>query len=210
MKRLIGLRSILWEQDFTEDLSLKHFYAAKEAAWSYANTYRITDRRMLAPDVTRLLTAFLDYPASPEETSFIRELIERDVRIAANNEAPNGAPVDKLRHVDAKGFELLEINDFIDLPTLKRLYKRAARKHHPDLGGNVTDMQALNRAYSAFFEIVNNEAYSLGGGTSPALPSSLTDWLFAMHLTLACIHGDSYAADHGVFHIRTAHEFMRR
>jgi curved DNA-binding protein CbpA len=38
------------------------------------------------------------------------------------------------------------------LEELKKAYKKAALKHHPDLGGNVETMKAVNTEYSAKFE----------------------------------------------------------
>ena len=39
---------------------------------------------------------------------------------------------------------------------LKRQYKALAFKHHPDRGGKVEDMQAINAEYDALFARVKN------------------------------------------------------
>lgn len=48
---------------------------------------------------------------------------------------------------------------FVNVETideLKRQYKTLAFKHHPDRGGKVEDMQAINAEYDALFECVKN------------------------------------------------------
>lgn len=40
------------------------------------------------------------------------------------------------------------------LDELKKLYKAAAMKHHPDLGGSTATMQAINAEYETRFEVL--------------------------------------------------------
>ena len=41
-----------------------------------------------------------------------------------------------------------------NLDELKKAYKAAALKNHPDMGGNTATMQAINAEYSARFEVL--------------------------------------------------------
>ncbi|MDE6201552.1 MAG: molecular chaperone DnaJ [Clostridiales bacterium] len=47
-------------------------------------------------------------------------------------------------------------NNVNTVDELKRQYKTLAFKHHPDRGGNVEDMQAINAEYDIIFERVKN------------------------------------------------------
>ena len=39
------------------------------------------------------------------------------------------------------------------LDELKAAYRRAAMLHHPDMGGDVAEMQRINAEYAARFEV---------------------------------------------------------
>lgn len=57
---------------------------------------------------------------------------------------------------------------FVNVETideLKRQYKTLAFKHHPDRGGKVEDMQAINAEYDALFECVKNVHETANGKT---------------------------------------------
>lgn len=57
---------------------------------------------------------------------------------------------------------------FVNVKTvdeLKRQYKTLAFKHHPDRGGNVEDMQAINAEYDALFARVKNVHETADGKT---------------------------------------------
>lgn len=49
------------------------------------------------------------------------------------------------------------------LEELKRQYHALARKHHPDMGGSTSEMQAINREYEELFESLKNRHESASG-----------------------------------------------
>lgn len=51
------------------------------------------------------------------------------------------------------------------LEELKRQYKQLALKHHPDLGGNTTDMQQINSEYDILFEKLKHTHATAEGKT---------------------------------------------
>ena len=70
------------------------------------------------------------------------------------------------------------------LDELKKAYKAAAMKYHPDMGGDTAAMQAINAEYEARFEVLkrsqNEQAaedttgkttFTRGGAGSDALPA---------------------------------------
>ena len=51
------------------------------------------------------------------------------------------------------------------LEELKKQYKQLALKHHPDIGGNLKDMQEINTEYDQLFEKLKNIHRSAEGRT---------------------------------------------
>ena len=51
---------------------------------------------------------------------------------------------------------------------LKQQYKKLALKHHPDLGGNTTDMQEINNEYDLLFARLKNTHATAEGKTYTA------------------------------------------
>lgn len=54
------------------------------------------------------------------------------------------------------------------LEELKQQYKKLALKHHPDLGGNTTDMQEINNEYDLLFARLKNIHTTAEGKTYTA------------------------------------------
>lgn len=54
------------------------------------------------------------------------------------------------------------------LEELKQQYKKLALKHHPDLGGNTTDMQEINNEYDKLFQTLKNTHKTVDGKTYTA------------------------------------------
>lgn len=65
------------------------------------------------------------------------------------------------------------------LDDLKKAYKAAAMKHHPDVGGSTVAMQQINAAYAQRFEYLkrrqNTEAAADTTGKTHATPFIPTD-----------------------------------
>lgn len=49
---------------------------------------------------------------------------------------------------------------------IKAAYRKAARKNHPDRGGEVSSFQVIQRAYDILSDPVRKERYDLGGETN--------------------------------------------
>jgi hypothetical protein len=56
-------------------------------------------------------------------------------------------------------YEILEAREDASPLEIERLYKRQARKRHPDRGGAEDDMKALNEAYSVLHDANARRAY---------------------------------------------------
>lgn len=67
------------------------------------------------------------------------------------------------------------------LDELKKAYKAAAMKHHPDMGGDTATMQAINAEYEARFEVLkrsqNEQAAEDTTGRTRATTESAGDFI---------------------------------
>lgn len=68
-----------------------------------------------------------------------------------------------------------------NLDELKKAYKAAALKHHPDMGGDTATMQAINAEYEARFEVLkrsqNEQAAEDPTGKARATTESAGDFI---------------------------------
>jgi hypothetical protein len=206
--------SPFWECNFLDSDTLELFYLSKEAVFAYAKNQGTVNRRNIALQVGEILNAFLGREFSEAETKFIESIIKRDASVLSQTKDSDADLLPKLKLMDPQGFALLEIQTDIDLKSLKQLYKRAARKHHPDLGGSKIYMQKVNEAYSVFFETINNVGFDLDIDANSHrivnLPQCVDDWLYSIHLVLSCINGDFFAADRAFEHLKQAESYSRR
>ena len=75
-------------------------------------------------------------------------------------------------------YDVLGATEDISQDELERLYKRLARQHHPDRGGNAEHMKALNEAYRVLSNEFTRRAYdfkrirSLDTGNATVPPAS--------------------------------------
>lgn len=44
-----------------------------------------------------------------------------------------------------------------DIQTLRQRYRQLLKEHHPDNGGNVSDMQSINAEYDALFDVLRQK-----------------------------------------------------
>jgi hypothetical protein len=204
-----------WESNLFENSALDAFYLSKEAVFAYAKNQGTLNRRGIALQVREILDSFLHLKFLESEIKFIDSIIKRDVDILSQqNEHSDVELLPKLRLTDPQGFALLEIESNINLDLLKKLYKKAAKKHHPDLGGSTLTMQKLNEAYGVFFEIINNAGFDVEMEANcdriVYAPQCWDDWLYAIHLVLSCINGDFLAADYAFEHLKQADDYSRK
>lgn len=66
------------------------------------------------------------------------------------------------------------------LEELKKAYKAAALKNHPDLGGNVATMQAVNKEYTAKFEALKHKHNATNSKKSTEVAEEFKDIINAV------------------------------
>ena len=56
-------------------------------------------------------------------------------------------------------YSILGVERTASQEEIERLYKRLARQHHPDLGGSMEEMKAINEAYRVLGNAATRQAY---------------------------------------------------
>lgn len=67
-------------------------------------------------------------------------------------------------------YEELGVAKDADAASIKRAYRKAAKKAHPDRGGDARAMTRVNVAYDILSDPLRRERYDLGGEDIPATP----------------------------------------
>ncbi len=142
---------------------VENYIEVKEFIQFFKSFRRITFKRKYYEVAEKLLGDFLIIiDASVDNIKILDDLIGKN-RILDNKFEKKSKLVDELCGLSPKGFELLNIskneNNF-NTDQLKRLYKTASKKHHPDLGGKTEDMKLLNDTFSLFHEYLSREQNS--------------------------------------------------
>lgn len=59
-------------------------------------------------------------------------------------------------------YELLEVEPTATMDEIKKAYKKAAKKHHPDKGGNEETFKAIQNAYEVLSDETKRKLYDAG------------------------------------------------
>lgn len=209
--------SNLSSSDLLKHEGLNLFYDSKDAVNAYLTRKGILAKREISSKILELLNNFLSYDYSQEEIDFINELFKNNsTKINSEIKAENKSDVelfDFLKSLDAKGVFLLGIGNDIDIKILKKLYRKASLKHHPDIGGNNEVMKEINSAYSLFYEAISdfrpaNEESIKYYVNAP--PSCWDEWMYSVHLILSCIYSDLFATDKSYIHLIISNNYFNK
>lgn len=104
-----------------------------------------------------------------------------------------------IEKIHPKGCELLEIKFPLTLESLKKFYKKAAMKHHPDRGGSHENMLIINKAYTAYqdylcgnFNSVENVLEQEFSNSYYAVPHDANDYIYLLNSLLSEVYCDEW------------------
>lgn len=202
-----------WDADLLSSEVLKHYFISKEAIQTYCSCLGIVRKREIALEVESTLVAFLEYEYSDEELFFLDSLIRRNNKIIKRDKSQDRGLFNRLKNLDKNSVLLLGIDESIDLPKLKLLYREAFVRHHPDRGGSVETMQQINEAFTLFHDAIVNY-FPINGKSSITFrensPTSISDWKFTCYLVLSCIQGDFFAVDKSFISLKNSYELSKQ
>jgi curved DNA-binding protein CbpA len=81
-------------------------------------------------------------------------------------------------------YEVLGVPKDADTPTIRRAYRRAAKRAHPDAGGSDRQFQKLSRALSVLTSPARRERFDRTGSVDDAVDNTIS---FAMQLISAAL-----------------------
>ena len=215
LSKLIGSKPAekdrYWSSDLLEHAGMGLYYSAQEAIHAYLFGFELLKKREIALQVEEALDSFLKYSYSNEEIGFLTELFGHNYNEISKIVNLNQGDAKILKELSPAGFKLLEISDNINIQILRKLYRQAVLKYHPDRGGTHEKMVLVNESFDLFFNaLLNSTPLSKINGESfkklKASPESWDDWLYSVYLILASINGYFFAADKAFVYLKNAHQ----
>lgn len=155
-----------------------------------------SEGRDFYPRLIREILRFIKKTSNSEAEIVLDEVIFATINKLNRSMSNSMNLIEELRQTNEKGFELLGIRETIDLDVLKALYREAAKKHHPDLGGSNENMLIINESFTSFHEIIQ---YHLENNSDDYLsygqPKSAFEFLSDVAYRLLIIYEDIWAVD---------------
>lgn len=179
--------------------ALAAYYRYIEAEAYDAQLKTARERRDFRGEFLQRMNALLGYEGDADAKRQIQHLIEKEV--AAYQSGLDFEPsrdVDaEAKSRDAAGYSLMEVSAPLTWESLKAAYRAAAKKYHPDTGGDSATMARVNEAYALFTAILRRsgaEQAALNG--QPMIAVDSADKLFSrVRLTKFAALVDDLAAD---------------
>jgi hypothetical protein len=188
--------------DYLADRLLASYFEARENESYYNSLKHVDTRRDFHEAIIPVLIDFIGEVLSSLNTSALDVVIET-AATARKVIRPAHDIVAEARRLHSVGFKLLRVGTNLTLDSLKSLYRRAARRYHPDAGGSHEEMIQVNEAYNLFHELLCQSRFSLDstGSGEPSPPgfdipiTSAKDYLYVVGLLLFDIKTDEWALD---------------
>ena len=188
--------------DYLADRLLASYFEAREHESYYNSLKHVDTRRDFHEAIIPVLIDFIGESLSNLKTSALDAVIEA-AATARKVIRPTQDLVAEARRLHAVGFNLLGIGTDLSLDSLKSLYRRAARRYHPDAGGSHEEMIHVNEAYNLFHELLCQTSFSMvsTGNGEPSIPGfdvpirTTKDYVYVVGLVLLDIKTDEWALD---------------
>lgn len=136
--------------------ALAAYYRYLEAEAYDAELKAARERRNFRDDFLQRIAGILAYQYDLEAKRQIQHEIEKEVEAFESGLTfqPSRDVDAEARSRDAAGYALLGLSSPLTWDSLKAAYREAAKKHHPDMGGDGDIMARINEAYSLFTAIL--------------------------------------------------------
>lgn len=139
--------------DYLSDRLIAAYFEAKEQESYYRSLRNAKTRRDFHEVITPVLIDFIGESFSRSNTQSLDAVIGA-VASARRVIRPTQDMMSEARRLHPRGFALLQIDDELTLDRLKKFYRTAALRYHPDAGGSHDDMIIINEAYNLFHELL--------------------------------------------------------
>jgi hypothetical protein len=159
---------------------LKHsasasYFDARQYETYYRSLKHVHPRREFHPELTAICLRFLESTISTNDQRVVTFLIE-DELARPKTIHPEKTVLDEAHAAHPIGVQLLELTEPLTFDSLKKQYKRAVRRHHPDLGGRHEDMVQINDVYGHCHELLRFNSVRTAGQTDEEFETLLETW----------------------------------
>ncbi|HTU70335.1 MAG TPA: hypothetical protein VMF11_08415 [Candidatus Baltobacteraceae bacterium] len=136
--------------------ALSAYYRYLEAAAYNAELKTARDRRNFRDEFLQRIEALLSYHSDGEAQRQIQREIDKEAAAFGAGRASNRSSdvASEARSRDAEGYALLALSTSLTWDSLRAAYRAAAKRYHPDVGGDDATMQKVNNAYALFTAIL--------------------------------------------------------
>jgi len=128
----------------------EYYYNLKEVQKYFYSIKHMNERRDFYNEYIYYGNIFINFCKIDNYMDILDNTIFNFSRYSTNIKLNVNDDNNIIKSLHPLGFKLLNINIPFDFDSLKKAYKIAARKYHPDLGGNEELMKALNEAYDIY------------------------------------------------------------
>jgi hypothetical protein len=180
----------------------RSYFETREHQWFYNALKKTESRRDFHPKLIGVATQFLELTADPQNETIVDEVIARSVerggRAESTAQGAIGAYASAIRRLQPRGWHLLGLEELKWPPTpdmLKKNYRAAAQKHHPDHGGTHDDMVSINQAFEATYDLLLSAAGLDDMLATNSQQQTCRDYQYVIGLLLFTVHLDDWAAD---------------
>lgn len=178
--------------------ALAAYYRYLEAEAYDASLKSARDRRDFRDELVKRIGELLGYESDSSAHDQIQYEIDKEAKAFASFVSPERkAPASEARLADPKGYELLNLARELTPESLRTAYRQAAKKYHPDVGGDNATMQRVNDAYALFAAILRRSSAENDAGDTRIFRNSATVEQFfdGVRLKMFGLALDDLAAD---------------
>jgi len=135
---------------------IESYYRLQEIQAYYNSIKHINNRRDLYPIYVKSIKEFLNF----NDINNYMKILDENIFNSKNKKVIIKFSDKDIKKLHPKGFALLNLKVPFNFNELKKSYKTAARKCHPDIGGSEKDMKILNEAYDLYQNFLLTSNYS--------------------------------------------------
>lgn len=178
----------LFDYDSLEHPLIGAYFTLMEHLSYYRSLKKSKDQHDFHDKLMPLLERFIEDAQKPGSERLLEETVLKQENKQRSHE---GSVIVAAKHINPQGFNLLALKGTLDFDILKKNYRAAVKKYHPDCGGNHEDMVVINVAFNQFHELLCN----IKGNSNSSDIRDSRDVLFTLNLIFARIYFDDWALD---------------
>jgi hypothetical protein len=157
------------------------------------------DRRDFRSDLEKRVRAILAYEHDENAAGQIQYELDKESQAFGSGSAfrDDADVAVEARRLAPEGFRLFGLTPNFTVDALKSAYRKAAKTHHPDVGGSTASMQVINDAYNLFVGLLNRQtARNDSADAAPRFGFSTVEAFFqSVHFQQWSMLVDDLAAD---------------